>query len=123
MRHFGKATGGGRRSAQREEAPVLVVYYTLSRSASADLVNVSSTGARIRGEALPAKGEELVMTMEGVRTYGTVMWSIEDECGITFDRPLLPGSLQRLRQCVATWGGLSPDLKEAFEQWTLGIAP
>ena len=122
MRNFGRANGGGRRASLREHAPILVVYFTMSRSDTADLVNISATGARLRGDMLPDKGEELVMTMEGVRTYGSVVWSDDDECGVAFDRPLVPGSLQKLRHSVLLAGGLTPDQKQAFDMWTMGAA-
>jgi PilZ domain-containing protein len=119
---FGKAVGGGRRVAAREYAPVLAVFFTMSQTGKAVVVDVSPTGARLRGESLPMEGEELILSVEKVRTYGTVAWALGDECGISFGEPLAPDSLQALRLSVARAGGLPPEIKAALDDWTTGVA-
>ena len=119
---FGKSNGGGRRLASREAAPVLASFFTLSRTGKAVVVDVSRTGARLQGRDLPAEGEELIVSLDGVRTYGMVAWAEGDVCGIAFSEPLPPGSLQALRLSVSKARGLPPEIKAAFDDWTLGIA-
>ena len=72
---FGKCQGGGRRRAARGKYPCIVTYRTLLRFDSAFLIDVSKTGARLRGETLPGVGEDLVLNIEGQSTFATVAWS------------------------------------------------
>jgi PilZ domain len=90
MQKFGKKEGGGRRRAAREEAPLTAVITTLTCSHSALVVDVSCTGARLRGDELPSKGQEMILSVEKLRTFGIVVWSRRGECGVRFDPPLEP---------------------------------
>ena len=122
MTAFGKCKGGGRRRAPREFLPLIAVFTTRTRSHHALLIDVSSTGARLRGDDLPQDGEDLMLNVEGVISYGTVAWSRLGFCGIAFDCPLPPGCLQKLEQKVSRARGLPPEIAAAMEDWTLGIA-
>ena len=119
---FGRSTGGGRRFAPRQKAPVLATIATLSETRAAILVDVSRTGARVRGDDLPKVGSELILTMERVRTFGTVAWVSREECGIAFDAPLPAGEIQSLWVSIARAGGMAPELKAALDDWTVGSA-
>ena len=120
MNVFGKAAGGGRRAAPRELAPLLAVYTTVTRSHSALLDNVSSTGARLRTPHLPFEGEELFVTIGGVKAFGSVAWVREDQFAMAFDEPLDTEDLSHLRTVVRNSFGLSPDIKAAIDDWVLG---
>ena len=122
MNAFGKRNGGGRRSAARTVAPLVALVTTVARSHSAVLVDLSRTGARIRGDDLPATGEDLMFVVEKVRAFAKVAWSREGECGIEFDGPLPPGDVQALRQAAARSAGIRPEVKAAMEDWMLGMA-
>ena len=61
MNAFGKASGGGRRGADRQTAPLMVLVSTLSRTLEAVLVDLSATGARITGGELPAEAFRWLM--------------------------------------------------------------
>jgi hypothetical protein len=122
MGTFGKCKGGGRRSAPRATAPLIALVTTLKGSHSAILVDVSSTGARLRGTDLPHEGEEMFMTVEKVIAFGTVVWARDGELGLAFDRPLLPAEQQSLRRNVALTAGLPPDIRAALDDWMLGVA-
>ena len=122
MSAFGKCKGGGRRRAHREHLPLIAIFTTRTRSHHAMLVEVSTTGLRLRGDDLPAEGEDLMVTIEGVTSYGVVAWSRLGFCGIAFDSPLPAGSLQFLEQKVTRARGLPPELVAAMEDWNLGVA-
>ena len=122
MGTFGKCKGGGRRSAARTTAPLLALVTTLKDSHSAALVDVSSTGARLRGTGLPHEGEALFISVEHMITFGTVAWAHDGELGVAFDRPLDSDDEQYLRQKVALTAGLPPDMKAALDDWMLGAA-
>lgn len=122
MSEFGKCGGGGRRSAKRLTAPLMTIVTTLKESRSAVLVDVSATGACIRGEDLPGEGEELFVTIEGVIAFGDVAWASGDLRGIAFESALTAGNEVLLRTKVIQGGGLSPWMRAAMDDWTLGFA-
>ena len=122
MSIFGKRKGGGRRSASRTPVPLIAVVTTLAESQSAIVVDVSSTGIRLHGADLPRKGEELFVNVEGVMAFGTVAWAADQQRGIEFDSPLCSGTEQMLRHKVAQAAGLPPEIKAAYDDWTLGVA-
>ncbi len=120
MTAFGKCMGGGRRSAARNAGPLVAVFTTMKQSHSALLADVSSTGARLRGEQLPYMGEELLLSIDAVRAFGSVIWSGDGECGIAFDCPLAPDEEQALREKIADAYGLPPDIRAAYDNWVVG---
>lgn len=120
MNAFGKCAGGGRRAAPREAAPLLAVYTTVTRSHSALLVDVSSSGARLRSPDLPEEGNELFVTIGKVKAFGTVAWVRDGEFAMSFDDPLFAEELAQLKSNVKTSFGLPPDVKAALEDWMLG---
>ena len=120
MSAFGKCEGGGRRSTARAEAPLMAVFTTRTRTHTAVLADVSSTGARLRGADLPIMGEDLLLGIDTVRAFGIVAWSENGECGIAFDAPLQADEEEALRQKVSAARGLPPDIKAAFDNWVVG---
>lgn len=122
MTNFGKCSGGGRRSAVRQTAPLIVVLSTLTRSHAAVLVDVSQTGVRVRGDDLPDEGEELNIGIEGIRNFGSVSWKHDDECGIAFDDPLSEPDVATLCRKASNSRGYSIEARAAFDDWNLGLA-
>lgn len=122
MSKFGKSNGGGRRSAARMAVPLTAVITTLHESRSAILVDVSATGARLRGPNILRSDEELFLTVDGIVIFGTVAWAKNDECGVAFDSQLEASTEKRLRHKVVQAEGLPPELKAAFDDWSVGIA-
>ena len=117
---FGKSMGGGRRSAPRETTPMVATVSTLTRSHSAVVVNVSTSGARLRGAELPKMGEDLVVSIETVQAFGTVIWCDQGEAGIEFDPPLDLDEEALLRRRMALLQGLPLSTRFAFETWVEG---
>jgi hypothetical protein len=118
---FGKQPGGGRRGAPREAAPLLAVYTTVTESHEVVLVDVSSTGARLRGPSLPEAGDELFVSLENLRMFGTVVRIDGHEFAVSFDRPLPLESLALLRRKVKEGAGFSPEERAAIDGWVLGV--
>ena len=117
---FGKSMGGGRRSAPRAMTPMVATVSTLTRSHSAVVVNVSTSGARLRGSELPKMGEDLVVSIETVQAFGTVIWCDQGEAGIEFDPPLDLDEEALLRRRMALLQGLPLSTRFAFETWVEG---
>ena len=124
MVSFGKCSGGGRRGAQRSPALLPALLMTVARSQSVVLVNVSGTGARLRGPNLPAAGDDLLLKIDAVEVFGTVQWATSDLCGLAFDRPLPEAQVARLRAeaKLARLTKLTPEERLAMQDWTLGLA-
>lgn len=122
MGSFGKRNGGGRRSAARLSAPLVAVVTTFRESRSAVLVDVSATGAKLRGRNLPGLSENLFVAIDGTTAFGTIAWEDGDERGVAFDEPLLPREEARLRDKIAHARGMPLEFRHAFEDWTQGLA-
>lgn len=119
---FGKASGGGRREDTREAAPLSVVLATVSRSYTAELVDLSATGARLRCPDIPAVGTEMFMTVGRIKTFCTVRWTKGGDCGVQFYEPLLQADVISVRHEVAAGMGLDPAVRAAMEDWVMGVA-
>jgi PilZ domain len=122
MSTFGKSEGGGRRSATRSEAPLVGLLTTMEGTRSAVVVDVSATGARLRGKDLPGKWSDFFISLDGVVTFGTVQWEDGDERGIEFDGRLDPADEQLLQKKIHAARAMPPELRAAFEDWTTGLA-
>jgi len=122
MRSFGKCRGGGRRSSERQAAPLIAVVTTLKEAHNAVLVNISQTGVRLRGDNLPDEGAELFVSVERIRSFGTVAWKDAGECGICFDGPLPAADVAAIRSGATKGGPLALQFQTAFDDWTQGLA-
>ena len=122
MSEFGRAAGGGRRAAPRAPAPLSAIVTTLARTQSAIVVDVSSTGVRLTGDDLPGLGEEFIINIDGVLTFGTVVRLAGDDRGVAFEAPLDGNDEVRLREQVTQMRGIRPEIKAALDDWMLGVA-
>jgi hypothetical protein len=124
MTAFGQSNGGGRRSAPRTSVPAAVTLSTLSQTQSVVLIDVSSTGARVRGGDLPPTGEYLEIKIDTVRAFGFVAWIRGNECGLSFDEPLEREELARVRMLGGLVAGTNMTVEEklALEDWIAGAA-
>ena len=122
---FGKKFGGGRRTEAREKLPLPALVSTIENSIVAELVDLSSTGAKLRGSGVPATGAVVSLRLDCVRAFGTVAWSRGDECGISFDVSLASFELNRLRRevSVASVMWRSVDERIAARDWQFAVVP
>jgi hypothetical protein len=92
-----------RRLAPRRRIFVAGSAVTIHGSKSVIVENLSTSGARIRGQDLPPVGRKVLIWIEGLDVLGTVSWAKNLECGIRFDVPLDPAALTCLEeQAVST---------------------
>ena len=122
MSVFGKRNGGGRRRAQRESAPAIAVFTTVTKSHGAVLVDISATGARLRTAELPQFGEEMMVSVETIRAFGCVAWVRGDQFGIAFDEALPPAAVLQLRTRLSRSAGLPLEMSAALDDWATGLA-
>jgi hypothetical protein len=109
MRSFGKSGGGGRRGAQRAQAPLLALVSTVVNVHRAAIMNLSRTGAQLSAPDLPNEGQDLVFRADSVQAFGKVVWARGNQCGIAFQSPLAAPEVERLRRAadLPTVAGLS----------------
>jgi len=62
--------------------------------------NVSRTGCRLHLDREPRLGATVMIRIERIDTMACVAWVREGRCGVTFDQPLKPKELERLRWIV-----------------------
>ena len=95
---FGKKSGGGRRVSDRRLVPLVVDLTTVSGSYQGELVDISLTGARIRGVRGATQGRDLFMRLEGAEVFGAVAWCAGELCGVSFETSIDAATLERLQQ-------------------------
>ena len=122
MADFGRCCGGGRRTAARENASLVAVITTSTDSWPVALVDLSCSGARLRGPDLPAPGNYISISIETIRVFGTIAWSRRGEGGVDFDAPLMPFEVERLSAAGSRAGRVNLSLEErvALEDWAAG---
>ena len=89
---------------------------------SSVLIDVSATGARLRGHDLPQCHEDPLVTVEGISAFGTVAWADGNERGVAFDAPLSARYEQFLRPKVAQFRAMPAAIRAAFDDWSMGFA-
>nr|WP_294170658.1 PilZ domain-containing protein [uncultured Sphingomonas sp.] len=124
MTTFGRRSGGGRRRAQRSPGDLPALVTTVARSQPVVVMNVSATGARLRGTDLPDAGGDLLLKIDSTEAFGTVQWKRADLCGVAFEQPLREPQVQRLRAEAnrAQLTRLTPEQRLAMQDWTAGLA-
>lgn len=114
---FGKRFGGGRRNANRVDAPLLAVITSPRTTEKATLVNVSSEGALLRSGCAPESDETLFISMDGVKAFGTVRRVSPDEFAVAFDPPLEDEQLEETLCKAARGKGLQADVRALQDMW------
>jgi hypothetical protein len=124
MRSFGKAKGGGRRSAPRSPLPLTAVYSTISKSASAAVADISCTGVRLAGAQLPLKGDLVEITIDTISAFGIVVWATDSECAIGFEAELGRFEVENVRRrCGLSGLALLPaEERQAIEDWLFCVS-
>lgn len=126
MRVFGKRNDGvtGRRKEARKRTLLPVVFKSFSRLVSVDLLNVSETGARLRGSGFPPVHQGILIKAQGVEAFGTVVWLRAGMCGVHFDEPLSKLAVHNLEHAstLCIRANLSPFEQVAAEDWATGYA-
>ena len=93
----------------------------MTKSHEVVLVDVSSSGARLRGPNVPEADNELFISVENLKVFGTVVRVEGHEFAIGFDQPLPSEDLAFLRSKVKEGAGFSPEEKAAIDGWVLGV--
>jgi hypothetical protein len=84
---------GGARRAVREGMMIRASVMTPTQTVGVDLIDVSKSGAKLRGDNLPAPGHEVLLLLGRLEAFGSVIWRDEDQCGVHFDVALSESAL------------------------------
>lgn len=124
--NFGKRIDkpGGLRRAVRDEMMIRTSVMTTTDSISVDLIDLSKTGARLRGCGLPAPGQEVVVLLGRLEAFGSVVWRDQDQCGVHFDVQLSERavSIVQAERGPSYLRGLRGDELLAAGEWFSGLA-
>jgi hypothetical protein len=90
-----------------------------------ELVNLSATGAKLRGAPIPETGKTAIFRLDRLQVLCKVVWTKGDLCGLRFDELIPPRVLAHIRNVGSTakLGMLTPDEQLAGDEWTVGNAP
>ena len=102
MRSFGVSKATGRRSVPRAQAPLIAVLSMPTGEHRVELLDISRTGARLRGDFLPDFSQSVVFRAEKVQVAAEVAWREAGSCAIEFDTPIAASEVQRL-QYLGRW--------------------
>ena len=123
---FGKRIDrpGGARRAVRDEMMIRASIMTTMDSVSVDLLDLSKSGARLRGNALPAPGQEVLVLLGRLDAFGTIVWRDYDQCGVHFDVQLSDQavSIVQAESGPSSLGHIRGEERLAASEWLNGLA-
>lgn len=97
MRSFGVSQARGRRSMPRAQAPLVAVLSMSAGDHRVALVDISRTGARLRGKLLPDVGQLGIFVADKIKVAAEIVWRDTGSCAVEFDTPIAGSEVQRLR--------------------------
>ena len=114
-----------RRRSGRASVLLPASVVTVSAYQYLELVNLSATGAKLRGDMRPGIGKPALFRLDDFKVLCRVVWQTDDLCGVRFDEPMPPWALSHFRKIggTAQIGMLTPEEKQAEEEWTDGSTP
>ena len=109
-----------RRRAARASVLLPASVVTMSAYQFLEVVNISPSGAKLRGENIPPLGKTAMFRVDQFQALCKVVWIKGDLCGIRFDELITPRVLAEVRKAgnTAKVGMLTPDEAQAAEEWT-----
>ena len=109
-----------RRRAARASVLLPASVVTMSAYQYLEVVNLSPTGAKLRGPSYPEKGRTAMFRLDQFQVLCKVVWSKDDLCGVRFEEIISPRVLAHFRKAgnTAQVGMLTPDEAQAAEEWT-----
>jgi len=115
---------GGSRRAVREGVMLPAAMMTTTDSASVDLLDLSKSGAKLRGLGLPPPGQEVLVRLGRLEAFGSIIWRDEDECGVHFDVALSERAVSIVNEerGLASLRGVPGEDLLAASDWENGLA-
>ncbi len=104
----------GRRASPRLRLRLPAHLITLEGQGPALLENISATGARVASRLGVRAGTSCVVRVQGLELFADVAWSINDRCGLVFERPLTQQQLLKMRELE---GVPTQNERSARQEW------
>lgn len=92
----------GRRGRNRLRARLPAKIVTLDGTRGTVLLDLSTTGARIKAIAGMAQGQQAILTWCGYEAFGSLVWVDRGLCGLAFDDPIDPDVIFATRDLDAS---------------------
>ncbi|HEY0164290.1 MAG TPA: PilZ domain-containing protein [Sphingomicrobium sp.] len=111
-----------RRRAPRASVLLPASVVTMSAYQYLEVVNLSPTGAKLRGSPRPEVGKTAMFRLDGFQLLCKIVWAKDDLCGVRFDELIPPRVLAMFRDAgnTAKLGMLTPAEQQAAEEWAAG---
>ena len=121
---FGKKVGGGRREGTRSSVLLPGVSLGVRESHRVALLDVSTTGAKLRDASDYPPGQDLWLKFGAFNRLATVKWRAGDICGVAFDKPLTKLELFDLHRenALSEATHLKPEERLSVGDWMIGLA-
>ncbi len=112
-----------RRRAERSSVLLPASVVTISAYQYLDLINISKTGAKLRGESLPNSLATALFRIGSVKVLCRVVWVSDGQCGFHFDEPLP----EQVLTSISKEGNvailcLTPEEEQIEADWNTGKA-
>jgi hypothetical protein len=113
-----------RRRASRASVLLPASVVTMSAYQYLEVVNLSPSGAKLRGSPVPDIGKTAMFRLDGYQLLCRVVWAKDDLCGVRFDELMPPRVLQIFREAgsIAKLDMLTPAEQQAADEWNNGVA-
>lgn len=110
-----------RRRSPRASVLLPASVVTMTAYQFLDLVNLSASGAKLRGTMIPDVGKQAMFRLDQFQVLCKVVWATDDLCGVRFDEHIPPRVLAHFKdEGTVRLGTLLPDEQQAVEEWTSG---
>lgn len=121
---FGKRGGGGRRADEREQVGIPALLVSLTQRHPAILMEISTTGARVRVADPPKKGSEVFLVVEQLNIYGRIVWRSGEVCGLNFAHETNTYDVELVRRKASSpdQSRMTPQQKGGTADWRSGLA-
>lgn len=108
-----------RRRASRASVLLPASVVTMTAYRFLEVVNLSPSGAKLRGSPVPEVGKAAMFRLEGYQQLCKVVWAKQDLCGIRFDELMPARVLQDFRRAgtTAKLDMLTPAEQQAADEW------
>ena len=108
-----------RRRGSRASVLLPASVVTMTAYQFLEVVNLSPSGAKLRGSPVPAVGKSAMFRLEGFQILCKVVWAKDDLCGVRFDELMPPRVLQGFREAgnTAKLEMLTPPEQQVADDW------
>jgi hypothetical protein len=83
--------------AERAAVSMPASIVTMSAYQYSELADISRTGAKLKGDAMPPKGATALLRVKDLEILVRIVWVKGEECGIRFEETVSPAVLRQIQ--------------------------